>query len=42
MTLPKSVRKERQVENASVDGFEISGEDMEAMDGLDEGLVTDW
>jgi diketogulonate reductase-like aldo/keto reductase len=42
VTLPKSVKKERLVENASVDGFEISGEDMQAMDGLNEYLVTDW
>lgn len=42
ITLPKSSRKERLIENASVNGFEISDEDMSAMDGLDEGLVTDW
>lgn len=38
--LPKSVRKERIVENAQVGGFEISKEDMRVMDGLDEYLVT--
>ncbi|KAL2753054.1 hypothetical protein ACRALDRAFT_1036876, partial [Sodiomyces alcalophilus JCM 7366] len=42
ITLPKTSRKERLVENADVGGFEISAEDMEKMDGLDEGLVTDW
>ena len=42
VTLPKSVRRERLVENADVGGFEISGEDIQAMDGLDEYLVTDW
>lgn len=42
MTLPKSTRKERLVENASVNGFEISEDDMAMLDGLDEGLVTDW
>ncbi|KAI6878501.1 Aldo/keto reductase [Hortaea werneckii] len=40
--LPKSVRKERIVENAAVSGFEIEEGDMEALGGLDEGLVTDW
>lgn len=38
--LPKSVRKERIVENASVGGFTIDKGDMERMDGLDEYLVT--
>lgn len=42
MTLPKSTRRERMAENASVHGFEISGEDMDVLDGLDERLVTDW
>ncbi|KAF6836670.1 aldo-keto reductase [Colletotrichum plurivorum] len=42
ITLPKSVRQERLIENASVANFEISEEDMSAMDGLDEKLVTDW
>jgi diketogulonate reductase-like aldo/keto reductase len=40
--LPKSVTKERIVANGKVDGFEIGGEDMKTMDGLDEYLVTDW
>jgi len=40
--LPKSVRKERIVENGNVDGFQIEGGDMKTMDGLDEYLVTDW
>lgn len=30
------------VENASVDGFVLSDEDMAILDGLDEKLVTDW
>ncbi|KAK1835278.1 aldose reductase [Podospora conica] len=42
VTLPKSARAERLVANADVGGFEISDEDMERLDGLDEGLVTDW
>jgi diketogulonate reductase-like aldo/keto reductase len=40
--LPKSVRRERIVENAQVGGFDISKEDMSTMDRLDEYLVTDW
>ncbi|TKA27229.1 hypothetical protein B0A50_04566 [Salinomyces thailandicus] len=40
--LPKSVRKERIVENGQIEGFEISAEDMQVMNGLDEYLVTDW
>ncbi|GAB0138737.1 hypothetical protein EsDP_00006962 [Epichloe bromicola] len=42
ITLPKSVRRERMVENADVAGFELSGADVSIMDGLDEKLVTDW
>jgi hypothetical protein len=38
--LPKSVRKERIIENGNIGHFEISAEDMKAMDGLDEYLVT--
>ncbi|KAM0426539.1 hypothetical protein ACHAPT_008231 [Fusarium lateritium] len=42
ITLPKSTKQTRMVENASVDGFEISESDMAVLDGLDEHLVTDW
>lgn len=42
ITLPKSAKKERLVENVQVNGFEISETDMTTMDGLDENLVTDW
>jgi len=38
--LPKSVRKERIVENAGVEGFVIEDADIERMDALDEYLVT--
>lgn len=38
--LPKSVKKERIIENASIDGFEIVEKDMATLDGLDEYLVT--
>lgn len=38
--LPKSVKKERIVENSQIGGFEIEESDMKAMDGLDEYLVT--
>lgn len=40
--LPKSVRKDRMVENADVNGFEITSGDMAKLDDLDEHLVTDW
>lgn len=40
--LPKSVSKERIEANAAIGGFEIDFQDMKAMDGLDEYLVTDW
>jgi len=40
--LPKSVRKERIIENADIGGFEISQEDMNALEKLNENLVTDW
>jgi len=40
--LPKSVTKERIVSNGQVEGFDISEEDMAALDKLDEYLVTDW
>ena len=38
--LPKSVKKARITENASIGGFSIDNADMESMDGLDEYLVT--
>nr|POE75768.1 putative oxidoreductase c2f3.05c [Quercus suber] len=40
--LPKSVNRERIVENGDIGGFKIEQQDMEKMDGLDEYLVTDW
>lgn len=40
--LPKSVKRDRIIENGDVEGFEINDEDMKTMDGLDEYLVTDW
>ncbi|KAK1622927.1 aldo-keto reductase family 1 member E1 [Colletotrichum phormii] len=42
VTLPKSVRQERLIENANVSEYEISREDLAALDALDEHLVTDW
>jgi len=38
--LPKSVKKERIVENSQIGGFEIDEGDMAKMDQLDEYLVT--
>jgi diketogulonate reductase-like aldo/keto reductase len=40
--LPKSVTKERIISNGDVDKVEISKEDMDTLDSLDEYLVTDW
>ncbi|KAH7094413.1 NADP-dependent oxidoreductase domain-containing protein [Paraphoma chrysanthemicola] len=40
--LPKSVKKERIVENSEIGGFAIEDGDMAKMDQLDEYLVTDW
>ncbi|KAL9110661.1 MAG: hypothetical protein Q9227_004838 [Pyrenula ochraceoflavens] len=40
--LPKSVKKERILENCNVSWFDLSDKDMEELDGLDEGLCTDW
>ncbi|KAL6706138.1 hypothetical protein ACN47E_006054 [Coniothyrium glycines] len=42
VALPKSVKRERIVENAQIGHFEIDEGDMKAMDALDEYLVTDW
>ncbi|KIX01342.1 uncharacterized protein Z518_09067 [Rhinocladiella mackenziei CBS 650.93] len=40
--LPKSVSQERIKANGDIGHFEISHEDMQEMDSLDEYLVTDW
>lgn len=40
--LPKSVQRQRIFENGQLSSFEISTDDMKAMDALDEYLVTDW
>ncbi|CAN8104663.1 unnamed protein product [Discula destructiva] len=42
VTLPKSAKRERLVENVQVNGFEVEEADMAILDGLDENLVTDW
>jgi diketogulonate reductase-like aldo/keto reductase len=42
ITIPKSVREERIRENADVFSFSLDGEDMAALDGLDEGFRTSW
>ncbi|EJD54258.1 Aldo/keto reductase [Auricularia subglabra TFB-10046 SS5] len=40
--IPKSVRRDRIVENTGCFGWSLDAEDMHALDGLDEHLVTDW
>jgi diketogulonate reductase-like aldo/keto reductase len=42
VVIPKSTRKERIVENASVFDFEISASDMKALDAMNEDLHTGW
>ena len=40
--LPKSVRSERVAQNVDVFGFELSTQEMAALDALDERLFTEW
>ena len=42
VSLPKSSKRERLIENVDVGSIDISPDDMMAMDNLDEHLVTDW
>jgi diketogulonate reductase-like aldo/keto reductase len=42
VVIPKSVRPERIRENADLFGFALDGEDLAALDGLDEGYRTSW
>ncbi|KUJ24494.1 Aldo/keto reductase [Mollisia scopiformis] len=42
VVLPKSTNQERIIANADIWEFEIEETDMERLDGLDEGLVTEW
>ncbi|VUC25040.1 unnamed protein product [Clonostachys rosea] len=42
VTLPKTTRSPRFVENADVSSLAISQDDMNELDALDERLVTDW
>lgn len=40
--MPKSVRRERIIENADVFDFEMSEKDMSALDALNSDLHTGW
>lgn len=42
VVLPKSVHRERIVENAAIFDFALDDESMARLDGLEEGLVTGW
>jgi diketogulonate reductase-like aldo/keto reductase len=42
VVIPKSVRRERIIENSQVFDFEISREDMAKLDSLDESFRMDW
>jgi diketogulonate reductase-like aldo/keto reductase len=42
VVLPKSVNRDRIIENANVFDFSISEGDMEAMDTFNENLATGW
>jgi methylglyoxal/glyoxal reductase len=42
VAIPKSVRRERIVENARVFDFELSAAELSLLDGLDEGYRTSW
>jgi diketogulonate reductase-like aldo/keto reductase len=42
VVIPKSVRPERIRENADLFGFSLDGDDLAALDGLDEGYRTSW
>ena len=42
VVIPKSVHAERIRENSELYGFALDAEDMEVLDGLDEGYRTSW
>jgi diketogulonate reductase-like aldo/keto reductase len=42
VVIPKSVHAERIRENSDLYGFALEAEDMDALDGLDEGFRTSW
>ena len=42
VTIPKSTKPERMIENMQVFDFELSADEMKVLNGLDEGLRTGW
>jgi diketogulonate reductase-like aldo/keto reductase len=42
VVIPKSVHRDRILENADVFGFTLTSEDMNALDALNEDLRTCW
>jgi len=42
VVIPKSIEKERIIDNSKIFDFTLDEEDMKSLEGLNENLVTDW